>query len=306
MENFMMHVANFGLNFETLSEFNLRHTLYEIVDAEINKINADASNTFTAGHNHLSTWTEAEKARLNGTLPLPDLEVEEDTWGVPNRGPLGLSTKNWASEGYTTPVKDQGSCGSCWAFSSSESMESAWAITNGISELNIISQQQLVDCETTCYGCNGGWTNVVFDYYSTSNPILESNYPYTAADGVCQYSSKAKTNMNTTGAHNVSALSNTAAIFTSVDVGPTSIAINASAFGFQTYKNGVYNGSNCSTSVNHAVLAVGYGTESGSDYVLIQNSWGASWGDNGFIKMATNTTRKGMCGMNTQVNRPNV
>jgi cathepsin H len=129
---------------------------------------------------------------------------------------------------------------------------------------------------------------------------LESAYPYTGKDGSCKYSaSKGKVNTQS----NVNVKGNNSSMMSAINGRAVSVAINASSYGFQTYKSGVFS-STCSTSPNHAVLAVGYNSVSSGPYWRVRNSWGSSWGDSGFINMAMNDTSKGQCGINTQVAYP--
>jgi C1A family cysteine protease len=148
---FLEHVAEYGLSFGTQEEYMFRQEQYEIKDAEYKKINADRNNTFTVGHNFMSTWTHDEYKKLLGYKG--QIETAEptilSTEGIP-------AAKDWRTLGAVNAVKNQMQCGSCWAFSATSSIESQQFIQKGGSLLDL-SEQQMVSCDTQCYGCNGGW-----------------------------------------------------------------------------------------------------------------------------------------------------
>jgi len=212
---------------------------------------------------------------------------------------------DWRTKGVVTGVKDQGQCGSCWAFSTTGSVEGAWAIKNGASKLVSVSEQQLVDCSGSYgnYGCDGGLMDNAFQYIISNKGIdTEKNYPYTAQDGNCQFqaSDVASTLSSFTDVTSGSETDLTSAINTQ---GPISVAIDAGHSSFQLYSGGVYYESSCSSSqLDHGVLAVGYGTDSGSDYYIVKNSWGSDWGSNGYILMSRN--RDNNCGIATAASYP--
>ena len=147
---FAEHVAAYGLSFGTPEEYQFRQAIYERKDKENDEINADPENTFTVGHNMFSTWTDAEYKRLLGYRgPKNTTEyVEQPAVDIP-------TDIDWRTRGAVNPVKNQGQCGSCWAFSATSAIEGHHFIQQGT--LVSLAEQQLVDCDTTCYGCNGGW-----------------------------------------------------------------------------------------------------------------------------------------------------
>jgi len=202
---------------------------------------------------------------------------------------------NWVTKGAVTPVKDQGQCGSCWAFSTTGGVEGSWEIATG--SLKSVSEQQLVDCSKSNAGCNGGNMESAFSYESGVNVATESSYPYTARDGSCKSSyTTAIPKGGVTGYKSVGASSS--ALTSAINGQPISVAVEADQSSFQGYSGGIIT-SGCGTSLDHGVLAVGYG----SNYYLVKNSWGSSWGDAGYLKISTSGN---VCGIHSDASYPTV
>lgn len=188
---------------------------------------------------------------------------------------------DWRTKGVLTPIKNQGHCGSCWSFSTTGAMEASHAIKTG--NVVSLSEQQLVDCAPLTMGCHGGNMEFAFEYTEFNALETEGDYPYEAADGKCRYD-KSKGVVKSTTWHAVTPLS-PGALKAAIEKTPVSVALKADEPAFHQYTSGIVT-SGCTTPANHGVLAVGYGvTADGQQYYIVKNSWGAAWGDNGFIKI---------------------
>lgn len=194
-----------------------------------------------------------------------------------------------------TPVKNQGQCGSCWAFSTTGALEGLYYLKN--KELVSFSEQQLMDCSKLNHGCEGGDMNFAFRYTESHQLCSEEEYQYLAIDDSCNYK-QCKQIIEISGFCNVER-NNEQQLKMAVSQQPVSVAIQADSLSFQHYQSGVLDDYSCGTNLDHGVLVVGYGTMDKQDYWLVKNSWGTSWGEQGYIKLARtdSTNTSGICGI---------
>lgn len=214
---------------------------------------------------------------------------------------------DWTTKGAVTAVKNQQQCGSCWAFSSTGSVESAWFLANGT--LPELSEQQLVDCSTAegNQGCNGGLMDYAFEYIIKNKGITtEAAYPYTAT-GPNKCGAKGLEVAATLSGYKDVPVNSESALEAAIAITPVSVAVEADQSVFQLYSSGVMD-SVCGTQLDHGVLAVGYGTDpaSGKEFYKIKNSWGADWGMKGYILLGRGAkfNPSGQCGVQMAASYP--
>merc|ERR1712139_489918 len=264
-----------------------RQSVFEANIALIESENAKG-NKYTLGVNQFAHLTLDEfKAQYTGLKGgsvvseddayLGELEVMEER----------ASDIDWSIDAsVVNPVKDQGQCGSCWAFSAVGTVESAYALAAG--ELGSYAEQQLVDCSTNggSQGCNGGFNQYGIQYIGTAGIASESSYPYTATDGTCRTVS-ADLPAGTVAGYQAVGKSNDA-LMSALNTSPVSVTVAADNT-WQSYRSGVLT-KNCGLfgRIDHAVIAVGY--DQSDNTIKIRNSWGATWGEAGYVRVSASVT----------------
>jgi hypothetical protein len=289
-EHFVHMLQNFANNHDLIEQHNSQN------------------HTYTLGHNafsHMSyeEWVEYMRFGLSKDR---EHEPSDLIHEAPKDGVLASSV-DWVSAGAVTPVKNQGSCGSCWSFSATGSLEGVYKIKTGT--LNSYSEQELVSCDVGKimgnHGCNGGLMDYAFKWVKDNGGLCyESAYPYTSGttgeNGECtNHAACDDKTLKLTGYVDVTK-NDDSALASAVALNPTSVAIQANQPAFQLYQSGVLTGA-CGANLDHGVLAVGYGTDpTGGDYWNVKNSWGTSWGEKGYIRIARGSSYNsgaGQCGI---------
>jgi len=298
----------------TADTFFFRYTVFKANMDKIALANKQ-HRSYTLGMNEMGDMTHAEfKAAKLGYA-----KIDRAVLRGANACPVGnvSDSMDWTMKTTTspvavTPIKNQGQCGSCWSFSTTGSVEGAVAIATynpktQKATLTSLSEQQLVDCSTAQgnQGCNGGLMDNAFQYIISNGGLTtEQGYPYTATGpNTCNVQTPLASTI--TGYCDVNS-GDENALAAAVTVGPVSVAIEADQSCFQFYSSGVMSDPTCGTQLDHGVLAVGYGTTGGVAYWNVKNSWGTSWGNNGFIWLGKQVAGQplGVCGIASEPSYP--
>jgi len=280
---------------------------------EHNKRAAKGEVTYTVDVNHLAFKDDSESDSLNGLSIVTDDEFKAAKAATKKvkaatSGSISIPAElNWATRGKVTSVKDQGSCGACWSFSSTSVMESMYAIKGDYNATEDMSEQQAIDCSyvpTTMagnHGCNGGLPYYYYYYASQTKMTIEADYKYQAATQSCNSPLVATKAINKPPVCGVKSSNSEQEMLLMLQDAPVTIGMNVES-SFKLYSGGIYTSTTCNSlrqsnglvRPNHAMSVVGYGTDNGVNYWLVKNSWGTKWGLNGYAKVIRGVD---MCGI---------
>lgn len=283
--------------FYTGSEYQLRLGIYlqnlKLVQAH----NSDPSKRFKVAMNQFAALTPSEYKQMLGFKPN---RAAINKYRKAQKQPMRRTADSldWREKGVVNEIKNQYTCGSCWAFSAIQAAESAYAIKTGT--LLSLSEQNLVDCVDTCEGCNGGLMDASYTYvieHQGGKFNTESEYWYISFQESCYFDKYEKVGsissyVNITEGDEDDLAAKVEAY------GPAAVAIDASSLWFQLYFSGIYDNSGCSsTELDHGVGCVGFGSESGTQYWIVRNSWGTYWGESGYVRMIRKNNQCGIATM---------
>ncbi|RDX80579.1 Senescence-specific cysteine protease SAG39, partial [Mucuna pruriens] len=291
-ERYEEWIAQHGKNYKDSYEKELRFQIFKQNVERIDAFNNATNKSYKLGVNQFADFTDEEYRAMNKIMGNTSKISRTSTFKYDQvtQVPAAL---DWRQGGAVTPVKEQGNnCGSCWAFSAVAAIEGITKLTTG--KLISLSEQELVDCDTENgdAGCKGGRIDGAYQFIVQNEGIAtEASYPYRAVNGNCNTIAESEHAASITGYEDVP-VNDEASLLKAVANQPVSVAVDASGDSFRFYSSGVFTGA-CGTNLNHGVTVVGYGvSHDGIKYWLLKNSWGAGWGEQGYIRIQRDVAAK--------------
>ena len=302
-QQFQKFIKKYHKKYNSINEFLAR---YEVFRRNVMETFQEENNSYRTGITKFSDMTYQEFAKIYLNLNYNAMAIANFHPHIVKLTNAAPAAWDWRDKGYVAHVKDQGSCGSCWAFSTMANLEGQYYKNKG--KMVTFSEQMLVDCDTYDSGCNGGLMENTFDWLKENGIMTDADYPYVGYKQSCQKDPSKYIDMKVTGYKKLGSSTST---WSPVDedeikeflyeTGPLAIALNANPL--QTYTGGILDktSSQCPVSgINHAVTMVGYGHDDASDkdYWIVKNSWGQTWGEKGYFRIKRGS---GTCGVNCYI-----
>ncbi|GAM19710.1 hypothetical protein SAMD00019534_028850 [Acytostelium subglobosum LB1] len=282
-KEYLIRLSNFVSNLATISEYNAKH--HGRATFGLNQFSDLSIEEFRKTHlNYVPTHKKASQVRQHFDYPS----------NIPER-------VDWRAKGFVTPVKNQLQCGSCWAFSATEQIETAFIQAGNAQQF--FSEQQIVDCDPFDGGCGGGDPMTAYQYVQSAGGITtDTAYPYTAQDGTCEANTTTKVAQIKTYGYASTAGNETQMKEAIAALGPLSICVDAETW--MTYQSGIIT-TDCAADLDHCVQVVGYDVDTTSNipYYIVRNSWGTTWGQEGYIYIGEGSN---LCGITEEVTQVTV
>mmetsp|Transcript_9463 Transcript_9463/g.9185 ORF Transcript_9463/g.9185 Transcript_9463/m.9185 type:complete len:332 (-) Transcript_9463:39-1034(-) len=287
---FTQFTTQFDKNYQNEDEYNFRRSIFEKNLKVINEHNAEGKS-WTLGTNEFTDWTDEEYKSMLGLRRQP-LRSSQTLKTIKAKGEPELVSIDHRNEGLVTDVKNQGACGSCWAFSTVASIEGAYAKEHG--ELKSFSEAHLAECDKFSGGCMGGWMINGLLFFTQRGPITDEEYPYSLPLGTCREAELESNYESLPYAFRVE--DDEDSLYEALTHNVVSVSIRAENDKFRHYQSGILDEEDdCGTEIDHGVTLVGY--EADGDYWIVKNSWGGSWGNEGYVHIKRRGG-KGICGIN--------